>query len=123
RLAAGTRVTAARLGPAPGGFPRLTLGRPERKNAFDAALISELVMALAEIDPSTRVVVLASEGDAFCAGADLDWMRSMVGYSREKNVADSLALAGMFRALYELPMPLVARVQGAAIGGGAGLVA
>ena len=85
-------MSAVRLETAPGGVARLTLARPERKNAFDAALISELVMALAEIDPSTRVVVLASEGDAFCAGADLDWMRSMVGYTREKNVADSLAL-------------------------------
>ena len=116
-------MSAVRLETAPGGVARLTLARPERKNAFDAALIAELVMALAEIDPSARAVVLASEGDTFCAGADLEWMRSMVGYTREKNVADSLALAGMFRTLYELPMPLVARVQGAAIGGGAGLVA
>src|SRR2546428_13481748 len=93
----GTRVSAIRLELIPGGVARLTLARPERKNAFDGALIAELVMALAEIDPSTRTVVLASEGDTFCAGADLDWMRSTVDYTREENVADSLTLAGMFR--------------------------
>ncbi len=116
-------MSAVRLELVPGGLARLTLARPERKNAFDAALVAELVMALAEIGPSTRAVVLAGEGDAFCAGADLGWMRSMADYTREQNVADSLTLAGMFRALYDLPMPLIARVQGAAIGGGAGLVA
>ena len=116
-------MSAIRLELVPGGVARLTLARPERKNAFDGALVAELVMALAEIGPSTRAVVLAGEGDTFCAGADLNWMRSMADYTREQNVADSLTLAGMFRALYELPMPLIARVQGAAIGGGAGLVA
>jgi len=68
-------------------------------------------------------VILRSEGDAFCAGADLNWMKSMVDYGLDQNVADSRALAEMYRALDDLPMPLVARVQGAAIGGGAGLVA
>ena len=101
----------------------LTLARPERKNAFDAELIAALTAAVAKVDPSARAVVLASEGDAFCAGADLTWMKSMVDYGREKNIADSRALAAMFAALDELPMPLLARVQGAAIGGGAGLVA
>src|SRR5256714_3432057 len=102
---------------------RITIARPERKNAFDAALIAELTAALGRVDRSARAVVLQSEGDTFCAGADVEWMRGMAAYSLDENIADSKALATMFRALYDLEMPLVARVQGAAIGGGAGLVA
>lgn len=105
------------------GIARVTIARPERKNAFDAGLIAELTAAVGRIDRSARAVVLQSEGDTFCAGADIEWMRGMADYSLDENIADSKALAGMFRALYELEMPLVARVQGAAIGGGAGLVA
>lgn len=105
------------------GVVWLTLARPERKNAFDAALIAGLVAALAAVDASARAVVLASDGDTFCAGADLLWMKSMVDYGMEQNVSDSRALAQLFAALDDLPMPLLARVQGAAIGGGAGLVA
>jgi methylglutaconyl-CoA hydratase len=105
------------------GIARITIARPERKNSFDAALIVELTAALGRIDRASRAVVLQSEGDTFSAGADVDWMRSMADYSLDQNTADSKALAGMFRALYDLEMPLVARVQGAAIGGGAGLVA
>lgn len=101
----------------------ITLARPERKNAFDAELIAELVAATGAVDPASRAVVLMSEGDAFCAGADLEWMRSMVDYGLERNVADSAALAQAYAALDALPMPLLVRVQGAAIGGGAGLVA
>lgn len=101
----------------------ITLARPERKNAFDAAMISEITAAARRVDPATRAVVLASEGDTFCAGADLGWMKSMVDYGLDENIADSRALAEMFAALDDLPMPLVARVQGAALGGGAGLVA
>jgi methylglutaconyl-CoA hydratase len=101
----------------------ITLARPERKNAFDAALISQLIAAAEAVDPTSRAVVLMSEGDAFCAGADLEWMKGMVDYGLERNTADSRALAQMFAALDALPMPLLARVQGAAIGGGAGLVA
>ena len=85
--------------------------------------MAELAAATGRIDPAARVVVLQSEGDAFCAGADIDWMRGMADYTFDENLADSRGLARMFRALYDLPMPLVARVQGAAIGGGAGLVA
>jgi methylglutaconyl-CoA hydratase len=102
---------------------RITLDRPERKNAFDAELIADLTAAILKVDPAARAVVLQSEGDAFCAGADIDWMRGMADFSLEENIAESRALAGMFRAIYDLPMPVVARVQGAAIGGGAGLVA
>jgi methylglutaconyl-CoA hydratase len=105
------------------GISRITIARPERKNAFDAALIAELTAAVGRVDRSARAVVLQSEGDTFCAGADVEWMRGMAGYSLDENIADSTALARMFRALYDLEMPLVARVQGAAMGGGAGLVA
>src|SRR5207247_8495569 len=102
---------------------RITISRPERKNAFDAALIAELTAAVGRVDRATRAVVLQSAGDTFCAGADVEWMRGMAEYSLDQNIADSKALAAMFRALYDLEMPLIARVQGAAIGGGAGLVA
>lgn len=105
------------------GVAWLTLARPDRKNAFDAALIAQLVAAIAKIDRTARAVVLASDGDTFCAGADLAWLKSMVEYGKEQNVTDSRALAQLFAVLDDLPMPLLARVQGAAIGGGAGLVA
>jgi methylglutaconyl-CoA hydratase len=104
------------------GVVRITLARPERKNAFDATLIAELTAAARGVDPSARAVVLAADGDVFCAGADLNWMKSMVDYGLEQNLVDSRAMSDMFRSLDDLPMPLVARVQGAAIGGGAGLV-
>src|SRR6267378_3613266 len=105
------------------GIARITISRPDRKNAFDAAVIAELTSAAGRIDRSARAVVLQSEGDTFCAGADVEWMRGMADYSLDENIADSKALAAMFRSLYDLQMPLLARVQGAAIGGGAGLVA
>ncbi|HET7701717.1 MAG TPA: enoyl-CoA hydratase-related protein [Candidatus Limnocylindria bacterium] len=105
------------------GVAWITLARPERRNAFDAEIIAALIAALGRISLDTRAVVLASEGGAFCAGADLNWMKSMVDYGLDQNVADSRALAEMFRALDDLPMPLLARVQGPALGGGAGLVA
>jgi len=105
------------------GVTRITLARPERKNAFDAEMIAAITAAARSVAADIRAVVLASEGDVFCAGADLNWMKSMVDYGLEKNLADSRDLAEMFHALDELPMPLLARVQGAALGGGAGLVA
>jgi methylglutaconyl-CoA hydratase len=105
------------------GVVRITLARPEKKNAFDAGMIAAITTAARGVDRAARAVVLASEGDTFCAGADLDWMKSMVDFGLEQNLADSRGLADMFRALDELPMPLLARVQGAALGGGAGLVA
>jgi methylglutaconyl-CoA hydratase len=105
------------------GITWITLARPSVRNAFDAELIAQLGRVLGRIDPTSRAVVLRSEGDAFCAGADLNWMRSMADYTLAENMADSRALAQLFRALDELPMPLLARVQGAAIGGGCGLVA
>jgi len=105
------------------GITWITLARPDVRNAFDADLIAQLSEILGRIEPTSRAVVLRSDGEAFCAGADLNWMRGMADFSLSENVADSRALAQMFRALDELPMPLLARVQGAAIGGGCGLVA
>ncbi len=104
---------------------RLRLNRPAVHNAFDAALIAELSGALHAIaaDAQTRVVVLEGEGTSFCAGADLDWMRNQARASEAENHADALALARVLRALAELPKPTVARVHGAAFGGGVGLVA
>lgn len=102
---------------------RLTIARPERKNAFDADVIAQLSRAVEAVPADARCVVLGSEGDTFCAGADLAWMRSMADYTLEENLADSGALADLFAKLDDLPMPLIARVQGAALGGGAGLVA
>ncbi|MEO8633176.1 MAG: enoyl-CoA hydratase-related protein [Chloroflexota bacterium] len=105
------------------GITWITLARPDVRNAFDADLIAQLGKILGRIDPTSRAVVLRGDGDIFCAGADLNWMSGMADFSLEQNVADSRALAQMFRALDELPMPLLARVQGAAMGGGCGLVA
>src|SRR5207244_7779477 len=106
-----------------GSVTRITTSRAGRKTAVDAELIRAVTAAAREVERTTRVVVLQSEGDTFCAGADLEWMRGMAGFTLEENRADSRALAEMYRSLYELEMPLVARVQGAAIGGAGGLVA
>jgi len=107
------------------GVARVTLNRPEVRNAFDDALISQLAKAFRDIenDPSVRVLVLAGNGPAFCAGADLNWMKRMSGYSREQNVADARALAEMLAALDRMPKPTIARVHGPAFAGGTGLVA
>ncbi len=102
---------------------RVTLARPDVKNAFNAELITQLSAAVDAIPADARCVILASEGDTFCAGADLAWMGSMADYTVEENRADSGALAELFAKLDSLPMPIIARIQGAAIGGGAGLVA
>ncbi len=113
----------ARLEHDAGGIARLTIARPEVRNAFDAALIAKLIELVGKISPDTRAVVLQSEGPTFCAGADLNWMRAIATESRDVNVSDAQALAGLFSTLDGIPMPLLARVQGPAIGGGAGLVA
>lgn len=108
-----------------GGVGRLTLNRPRVHNAFDDALIARLSAALLalEADRRVRVVVLAATGKSFSAGADLAWMRRMAGYSREENLEDARALAGLMSTLDRLAKPTVALVQGAAFGGGVGLVA
>lgn len=107
------------------GVATITLARPELHNAFDDALIARLGRFLGELAASdaARVVVLRSTGKSFSAGADLRWMRRMAGYTHEQNCADALALAHVLGALARLPQPTVAVVQGAAYGGGAGLVA
>lgn len=108
-----------------GPVARLRLNRPDLHNAFDAILIAALTGALEAVaqDDSIRVVVLEGEGASFSAGADLNWMRGMAAASEEANRTDSLALARLMRTLDELPKPTIARVQGAAFGGGVGLVA
>ena len=107
------------------GVARVTLNRPELRNAFDDALIAKLSSAFAELgtDGSVRVVVLAGNGPAFCAGADLNWMKRMAGYSYDENLADAKALADMLAALDRLPKPTIARVHGPVFAGGTGLVA
>ena len=108
-----------------GAVARLRLNRPDLHNAFDAGLIAALTSALDTVgqDDSIRVLVLESAGASFSAGADLNWMRGMAAAGEAENRADALALARMMRALDELPKPTIARVQGAAFGGGVGLVA
>jgi methylglutaconyl-CoA hydratase len=100
---------------------RVTLARPERRNAFDAALIRELTEAFADVG-NARAVVLAGDGESFCAGADVDWQRSAIDLSYEENVEDALRLYRMLDAIDSCPAPVVARVQGYALGGGSGLV-
>lgn len=101
---------------------RVTLARPERRNAFDAALIGELTEAFADVGDA-RAVVLAGEGQSFCAGADVEWQRASVELSYEENVADARRLQTMMEAVDACPAPVVASVQGYALGGGSGLVA
>jgi methylglutaconyl-CoA hydratase len=108
-----------------GGVHTITLARPEVRNAFNDEVIAELKNAFLAVaqDASVRCVVLAAEGPAFCAGADLNWMRRMADYSRDENRADAGELAAMLRAIYACPQPTIARVQGDAYAGGMGLVA
>ncbi len=108
-----------------GSVARLRMNRPRVHNAFDAMLIAALTGALDALanDDSVRVVVLEGEGASFSAGADLNWMRGMASASEAENREDSLSLARLMRTLNELPKPTIARVHGAAFGGGVGLVA
>jgi methylglutaconyl-CoA hydratase len=101
---------------------RVAMARPERRNAFDAALIDELAAAFADVGDA-RAVVLSGDGTSFSAGADVEWMRSSVNLSYEENVADALRLRAMLDAIDSCPAPVVARVQGHALGGGCGLAA
>ena len=105
-----------------GDLLRVTLARPEIRNAFDAALIAELSEAFVDVGKA-RAVLLAGDGPSFCAGADVEWMRASVDLDFDANVADANALRGMLEAIDRCPAPVVARVQGHALGGGAGLVA
>jgi methylglutaconyl-CoA hydratase len=113
-----------------GSVARITLARPEVRNALDETLIAELGEALGAVarsvesdaDRAPRALVLTGEGTAFCAGADMNWMKRSVRFSREENEADARRFAGMLRALDELPLPTIARVNGACLGGGMGLI-
>jgi len=110
-----------------GPFAHVTLTRPEVRNAFNAALIGELRQAFkqlsAEPPDALRGVVLAGEGATFCAGADVEWMRSAIGLSLEENERGAAAMQAVFTAINACPVPVIARVQGAALGGGMGLCA
>jgi methylglutaconyl-CoA hydratase len=103
----------------------VTLNRPQIRNAFDEALIADIASALSDLDAdaSVRAVVLAGAGTAFCAGADLNWMKRMAGYGYEQNLADARALAAMLKTLDRMTKPTIARVHGPAFAGGVGLVA
>jgi methylglutaconyl-CoA hydratase len=115
-----------RTGPR-GTVARVTLARPDVHNAFDASLIAELRTAFAalarESPAELRAVVLAGDGPTFCAGADVSWMRAAMALDVEGNEQDAMAMADMFETVDACPVPLVARVQGAALGGGIGLCA
>jgi methylglutaconyl-CoA hydratase len=106
------------------GVLSVTLNRPEVHNAFNDELIAEAIDLFSNIDvQSARAVVLKGTGRNFCAGADLNWMSRMVSYTREENVRDSSLLAKMYALINECPLPVIGRIQGAAIGGGVGLAA
>jgi methylglutaconyl-CoA hydratase len=106
------------------GVVTLTFDRPDVRNAFDAELMRSLTDAVRDLgeDPSVRVIVLTGAGRVFSAGADLAWMGAMAGYSFEENVADSRGFEAMLRTVHDAPVPVVARVNGHALGGAAGLL-
>ncbi len=108
-----------------GAVATVTLNRPEVRNAFNDAVITELTQAFTQLgqDAQVRAIVLAAEGPAFCAGADLNWMRLMADYTREENIADAGQLAAMLQSIYACPKPTIAAVQGDVFAGGMGLVA
>jgi methylglutaconyl-CoA hydratase len=108
-----------------GGIARVRLNRPDVRNAFNAALIAALRAAFAGLgaDPSVRAIVLSGEGKTFCGGADVKWMRDSLALSTEENVRDAERMAEMFRAIDTCPKPVIGRIHGAALGGGAGLAA
>ena len=110
---------------AAGTVATVTLNRPEVRNAFNDEVIAELTQAFTQLgqDLQVRVIVLAAVGPAFCAGADLNWMRRMADYTHAENLADAAQLAEMLRVIYSCPKPTVARIQGDVYAGGMGLVA
>jgi methylglutaconyl-CoA hydratase len=108
-----------------GAVARVWLNRPERRNAFDGLMVSELRSTLFDLGVTdhVRVVVLGGRGPVFCAGADVEWMRATASFSLEENLREAQALADLFFTVYNSPTPILARVHGAALGGGCGLVA
>jgi methylglutaconyl-CoA hydratase len=105
-----------------GDVLHVTLARPERRNAFDAALIAELTQAFSDVGDA-RAVVLSGEGPSFCAGADVEWQRASIELAQDENVEDAMRLYRMLEAIDSCPAPVVCRVHGHALGGGSGLVA
>ncbi len=103
----------------------ITLDRPDLHNAFDEVLVQQITSAFTDLgrNPDIRVIVLGGSGKSFCAGGDLNWMKRMVQFSEEENLEDARTMARMFMAVAKCPKPVIARVHGAALGGGAGLVA
>jgi methylglutaconyl-CoA hydratase len=116
-----TAVSALRI-ERDGAVLRVTIAKPERRNAFDAELIGELTDAFADVG-GARAVVLAGEGPAFCAGADVEWQRASIDLTYDENVQDALRLYRMMEAIDGCAAPVVARIQGYALGGGSGLAA
>lgn len=107
-----------------GAILRLTLNRPEVRNAFDEEVIAALTAAVSAVtEPALRAVVLAGTGSVFCAGADLAWMSKAIAYTQRENLSDAEDLARMLERIDTLPVPVVGRIQGAALGGGVGLAA
>jgi methylglutaconyl-CoA hydratase len=108
-----------------GHIATVTLNRPDVRNAFNETTIAEIKQAFSELgdDAALRAIVLAANGPAFCAGADLNWMKKMAGYTHAENHADALQLAEMLRTIYLCPKPVVAKVQGDCYAGGMGLAA
>jgi methylglutaconyl-CoA hydratase len=108
-----------------GPVARVWMNRPDARNAFDGLMVTELRKTLFDLRSvdGVRVIVLGGRGASFCAGADLGWMKAMASFSRVENLGEAQALADLFFTVYESPKPVVARVHGHALGGGAGLVA
>jgi len=106
-----------------GSVLRVRLDRPEVRNALNDALIAELTSVFASMLSTTRVVVLSGEGKSFCAGGDLEWMRKAASYTEEENYQDAMRLGGLFESIANCPAVVIARIHGAAFGGGSGLAA
>jgi len=108
-----------------GVVARVWLNRPEVRNALDGGTVAELRSLLFDLgsDDTVRVIVLGGRGKAFCAGADLNWMKAMASFTRDDNLREAQSLADLYFTVYDSPKPVVARVHGAALGGGSGLVA
>lgn len=108
-----------------GRISKVTINRPEVRNAFNAELIGELQIAFERLGSSEQchVIVLQASGKSFCAGADLNWMKSMTNYSQEENIVDASKMAKMLNTIYSCPIPVIASVQGDAYAGGVGLAA